>query len=124
MGLIESTLGWLATALLGMVIGRLGTLVKRARGQDKAMKDGMCVLLRARLIELHERYVEQGEPCPVDVKSEADQTYAAYHSLGGNGTGTHLHEEIMDAHIASHAPHQSFGHPSGWPTAIGSQEDI
>jgi hypothetical protein len=122
-GVWQEIASWTLTTLLGGLVGYLVSLVKHGIGRDRAMDHGMQVLLRARLIDIHVKYVEHDEPCPVNVKEEADEVYEAYHSLGGNGTGTHLHEEIMDAHIASHAQ-QHFDHPSGWPTAIGSQEDI
>ena len=90
----------LVPSALGVLTGWMATRWRITRRRESAMQDGMRILLRARLIDIHERYVEQGEECPVDVKEEADEAYHAYHALGGNGTGTHLHDEIMNAHIA------------------------
>ena len=90
----------LVPSILGVLAGWTATRWHGARRRESAMQDGMRILLRARLIDIHERYVEQGEACPVDAKEEADEAYHAYHALGGNGTGTHLHDEIMSAHIA------------------------
>ena len=36
---------------------------------------------------------------PYDAKERADSVYAVYHALGGNGTGTHVHEELMSAYV-------------------------
>ncbi|GAA6122564.1 hypothetical protein BPY_06720 [Bifidobacterium psychraerophilum] len=99
--LISHVLGWFATTVLGGIVGFLASFLRKSANRDRALTQGMRVLLRARLIDIHERYVEHDELCPVNVKEEADKVYTAYHGLGGNGTGTHLHDEIMDAHISS-----------------------
>ncbi|MCI2149570.1 MAG: hypothetical protein LKK28_08390 [Bifidobacterium crudilactis] len=99
-----TALGWLITTALGGLVGFLASFLRKSANRDKALTQGMRVLLRARLIDIHEKYVEHDELCPVNVKEEADEVYTAYHGLGGNGTGTHLHDEIMDAHISSDNP--------------------
>jgi hypothetical protein len=100
----QTALGWFITTLLGGLVGFLASFMRKSANRDKAFTQGMRVLLRARLIDIHEKYVEHDELCPVNVKEEADEVYTAYHGLGGNGTGTHLHDEIMDAHISSDNP--------------------
>ncbi|WP_152356314.1 hypothetical protein [Bifidobacterium apri] len=67
--------------------------------QLAALKTGMQDLLRAQLIQIHGSTVAVGRPVPVDLKEEADRVYQSYHALGGNGTGTRLHDEIMSAHV-------------------------
>ena len=64
------------------------------------MRDGMRSLLRSQLVDMHHKYVVEGQPCSVDEHDNAEQVYKAYHALGGNGTGTHLYQEIMAAHVA------------------------
>ena len=108
-GILQEIASGTLTVLLGGLVGYLISLIKHGVGRDRAMDHGMQVLLRARLIDIHVKYVEHDEPCPVNVKEEADEVYEAYHSLGGNGTGTHLHDEIMDAHIASSCTPQGYG---------------
>lgn len=63
------------------------------------VRQGMRVLLFLKLEHIHREMVEAGEVCPVDVKRTAEQVYAAYHGLGGNGVGTQMIEEIRRAHI-------------------------
>ena len=100
-------MGSIIVAILGFIVSTIGTVAgwvagysRSHRDKSQAIEDGIMVLLRARLIDIHVRYVENDEPCPVNVKDEADDVYKAYHALKGNGTGTHLYNEIMDAHIA------------------------
>lgn len=88
---------WLIPFICGMGVAAIGVIWRYGKG----IVQGMRVLLRARLIDIHEKYVVNNDDCPVGVKDEADEVYSAYHSLGGNGTGTHLHSEIIDAHIKS-----------------------
>lgn len=76
--------------------------LKKQRAEMQALKNGVRATLRSRLVDLHALYVETGAGCPVWVKDEAQDVYDAYHALGGNGTGTHLYEEIIDAKVITH----------------------
>lgn len=86
----------LIPCLLTLVSGACGWLLKshkREAARDRAMETGLRTLLRAELLEIHAKYVPQG--CiPLAVMEEADRVYQAYHSLGGNGTGTKIYQEI------------------------------
>ena len=56
-------------------------------------------LLFYRLVDLHRRYVIQGNPCSAADKQQVDDVYHHYHDkLGLNGSGTHMYNEIMEAH--------------------------
>lgn len=59
------------------------------------MQEGLRTLLRAELLEIHTRHVIHHVPISVSIQDEADRVYHAYHKLGGNGTGTMMHEQIM-----------------------------
>ena len=86
----------IAPTLLAGLGGVCGWLLKSHRkeeARDQAMETGLRTLLRAELLEIHAKYVPLGY-IPVAVMEEADRVYKAYHSLGGNGTGTKIYEEI------------------------------
>lgn len=86
----------LIPCLLTLVSGACGWLLKshkREAARDKAMETGLRTLLRAELLEIHAKYRPQGD-IPLEVMEEADRVYQAYHSLGGNGTGTKIYEEL------------------------------
>lgn len=74
---------------------------KTSRAKAEAMEEGMRAILKSELLAIHRAYVEAPNPppIPVDVMDQADQIYQAYHALGGNGTGTHLYQEIMQARL-------------------------
>lgn len=103
-------LGWLAGPLATALIAWLGASLKASRARERrhderkdaehvALMTGMRVLLKDKLYDMHERYVVKGEPMPYEAKEREDEVYRAYHSLGGNGTGTHIHEELMAAYV-------------------------
>lgn len=86
----------LIPCLLTLVSGACGWLLKshkREAARDKAMETGLRTLLRAELLEIHAKYRPLGD-IPLEVMEEADRVYQAYHSLGGNGTGTKIYEEL------------------------------
>lgn len=93
--LIQQCVDWLIPFGCGGLAGWTARTVR----QLAALKTGMQDLLRAQLIQIHGSTVAVGRPVPVDLKEEADRVYESYHALGGNGTGTRLHDEIMSAHV-------------------------
>lgn len=86
----------LITSSLGAVVGVVGA----TRRRNRAFNKGMTAILRQQLIELHRVWVIEQGYAPVEIKEQADDIYEAYHDLGGNGTGTKLHDEILAAHVA------------------------
>lgn len=71
----------------------------QVRERDQTRK-ALRVVLRYRLTELHRHYVVEGHPCPAAEKQDVQELYEVYHSLGGNGAGTHMYKEIMATHVA------------------------
>ena len=96
---VWTVLGWVLSPVCAALAGALLGYARSARRADRAMADGMRALLRQQLVDYHRLYVASGGPCPVSIKEQATEVYEAYHALGGNGTGTRLHEEIMAAHV-------------------------
>ncbi len=82
-----------------VVLAALAASLMRLYRLMDSMQEGTRTMLRSRLVDLHERYVVSGTGCPDWVKQEAAQVYDAYHGMGGNGTGTHYYEEIINAPI-------------------------
>ena len=95
-----------ATAAIGALAGSLREARRRGRERDermdaehRALMSGMRELMRDQLYKMHKRYVVDGEPMPYEEKERADSVYLVYHALGGNGTGTHVHDELMAAYV-------------------------
>lgn len=101
---------WLLAPVLAAVIGALAGSLKAAMAREKrhdkerdsehaALMAGMRELMRTQLYEMHREYVVGGAPMPYDEKERADSVYEIYHALGGNGMGTHIHDELMSAYV-------------------------
>ena len=92
--IITSVISCIVSFLLG---GGLAYLSQRSKGvfkREKALQEGVKSLLRSKLIDYHDKYVERGY-CPIYVKEAARRSYEAYHELGGNGVVTKLFEDLM-----------------------------
>lgn len=98
-GLAVQVAGWAATSVIGALVGAVVASCKRRSAKGDAMEQGMRALMRRELITLHKDYVIDLGYCPVIIKDHAGQVYKAYHTLGGNGTGTALYEEILECHV-------------------------
>ena len=111
-----------ATAVMGTVIGwllngiksRTAQLREKTRQEREEREQNRAVLgelLFYRLDDMHRRYVIQGYPCSAADKQQVDRVYRHYHDeLGMNGPGTHMYDEIMEAH-------QSYSVGERWLTA-------
>lgn len=93
--LARAAVQWAVPVVLAALVASLMRLYRLI----DAMQEGTRTMLRSRLVDLHARYVVSGKGCPDWAKREASQVYAAYHGMGGNGTGTHYYQEIIEAPI-------------------------
>ena len=96
---ILTVLGWVLSPVCASLVTYIVTQRKADKARDKAMLQGLVALLRKALIDIHKEYVASGRPCPVRIKEQATAIHDAYTALGGNGTGTQLWHEIMEAHV-------------------------
>ena len=100
----------IVTTVIGTLIGWLlnGFKTKASQLHEKTQQEEvereqnrkmLGELLFYRLEDLHHRYVVQGNPCSAADKQHVDDVYHHYHDeLGLNGPGTHMYNEIMEAH--------------------------
>lgn len=87
-------INYIVNFLLGAAATALLARLRKQKKESDSMKDGMLSLLRAELIRSGEKYIER-EYVPIYAKDAYDKAYLAYHSLGGNGTMTQLHDSVM-----------------------------
>lgn len=109
-----------ASIIVAAIVGMCGWLASQLKtaqaqhAQDEARQkarqevvDGaLRALLYDKLARLHSQTVAKGLPASVEVKERADVAWKAYRALDpdgtlSDGTAAHLHEEIIDAHVAS-----------------------
>lgn len=53
----------------------------------------------AAVLQLHQQMVDNGGVCTVETKRTVERIYRAYSGLGGNGVGTEMRNDILDARI-------------------------
>ena len=81
-------------AIIPSIITGLGTYAISIRKKNKALENGMLSLLRAEIIRQHDKYTAR-KYCPIYAKDALEKAYAAYHSLGGNGTITKIYNDTI-----------------------------
>ena len=94
---IVSLISAVLTFILQNVIRENNKLKKEKSEEEKitfdALKGGVKCLLRSKLMEYHNIYVEAGHISPTEYENWI-QMYESYHNLGGNGMITHMTEDI------------------------------
>nr|DAG31105.1 MAG TPA: minor structural protein [Caudoviricetes sp.]DAL91247.1 MAG TPA: minor structural protein [Caudoviricetes sp.] len=99
---ITTAMGTIIGWLLNSVRTRTEKLHEKTRQEEVEREQNRKMLgelLFYRLTDLHYRYVIQGNPCSAADKQQVDDVYHHYHDeLGLNGPGTHMYNEIMEAH--------------------------
>ena len=86
---------------MGLVAAALTMMWKWVRGKFKtldAMKSANLALLHDRLYQECTAYILAGE-IDVPALKNIEYLYNAYHSLGGNGTGTELYTRVKKLRI-------------------------
>lgn len=81
-------------ALIPSLITGLSVYANGLKKKNKALENGMLSLLRAEIIRQHDKYTDR-QYCPIYAKDALEKAYAAYHSLGGNGTITKIYNDTM-----------------------------
>ena len=81
------------TALCVPILTGTWAAIWRMYRRYQSTQDGMKCLLRAEIIRDHSHYMEKGY-IPIYAMENVLESYAAYHSLGGNGTITKMVEEL------------------------------
>lgn len=87
--------------LAGLLVGYLWKALKarqyEAKEKDHSMelvKNGMCALLRDKLLQKLEKCAAGGY-CSVEARDDIDHMFVIYKALGGNGTVQALRERVF-----------------------------
>ena len=117
MTVIGALVGWLMNAVRTKA-AQLRDKTEQEREEREQNRAVLGELLFYRLEDLHRRYVIQGYPCSAADKQQVDRVYRHYHEeLGLNGPGTHMYDEIMEAH-------QSYSVGERWLTAASKGDTM
>lgn len=72
--------------------------IKEEKALREANSKGTMLLLKVKLIEYHDKYMLEGK-IPSYAYGNFIEMYDVYHALGGNGTVTHMKEEIEELEL-------------------------
>lgn len=86
------------TIVLPILLGYIVWLLKNQKKDRDANSKGTMLLLRAQLIEYHDKYMRLGS-IPSYAYENFCEMYNAYHELGGNGMITKMMHEIEGLHL-------------------------
>ena len=91
---------WLE-ALFGLIVAaltagyaKISKRIKEANTRNQAIENGVRDILRMQILDNYERCKAAGT-ITVSRKDAIDSAYESYHALGGNGTITQVHNELM-----------------------------
>ena len=100
-GMNEEYLITIVVAIIGS--GGFGAFVPwvldKIDNRRDPLHEGVKELLFCKLELLHQQMVDNGGICTVETKRTAERIYRAYSGLGGNGVGTEMRNNIINAHI-------------------------
>lgn len=94
---VEVGFGLVVTGF-GIVLKSIGRQMKSEKVRNQAIENGVRDMLRLTILDNYERCKQEGK-ISVARKDAIDSAYNSYHALGGNGTITRVHEEIMEMPI-------------------------
>lgn len=79
----------LATSVATIIATLLQSYISKRQGNNKAL----MILLRQYMTQLYNAY-QSKRTLTIEEYEEFMEIYEVYHGLGGNGTGTHMMQEI------------------------------
>lgn len=88
----------LVTAGIGIALRRISKALRKEKKRNQAIEDGVRDILRMQILDTYEKCMLAGK-ISVSRKDAIDSAYRSYHALGGNGTITQVHNEIMEMQI-------------------------
>lgn len=94
---LEALFGLLLTGI-GIAQRKLSKRMKDEKNRNQAIENGVRDMLRLTILDNYERCKTAGK-ISVSRKDAIDSAYKSYHALGGNGTITQIHNEIMEMPI-------------------------
>ena len=92
----DAALNSIINVISGCVITLLITMYKQKKKQNDALKAGLQALLRDRIIQAYNHYVQDKGWIPIYAKESIDACYKSYEALGDNGVIDNLMEQINE----------------------------
>ena len=94
---LEVLFGAVSTGV-SVALRNVNKRLKEERERNQAIENGLRDVLRLQILDNYEKAKSDGK-ISVSRKDAIDSAYKSYHALGGNGTVTQIHNEIMEMPI-------------------------
>ena len=88
----------LIVAALSAGYAKISKRLKEEKTRNQAIENGVWDILRMQILDTYDRCKAAGS-ISVSRKDAIDSAYTSYHALGGNGTITQVHNELMAMQI-------------------------
>lgn len=93
---LDTALNSVINVISGGVITLLITMYRQKKKENDALKAGVQALLRDRIIQAYNHYVQDKGWIPIYAKESIDACYKSYEALGDNGVIDNLTEQINE----------------------------
>lgn len=94
--MIEQMISHILNLILGGVVSYIFALYRQKKKENNALKTGLQALLRDRIIQAYNHYVQDKGWIPIYAKESIDACYKSYEALGDNGVIDNLMEQINE----------------------------
>jgi len=94
---LEVLFGAVSTGV-SVALRNVNKRLKEEKERNQAIENGLRDVLRLQILDNYEKANLDGK-ISVSRKDAIDSAYKSYHALGGNGTITQIHNEIMEMPI-------------------------
>lgn len=94
--MIESTMQTVINIIAGAIISYLFALYRAKKKENNALKAGLQALLRDRIIQAYNHYVQDKGWIPIYAKESIDACYKSYEALGDNGVIDNLMQQLNE----------------------------
>lgn len=91
---IIALIGAISASIVSPVVAFFLAKTKSSNEQSVLLCQGMRALLWREIKEVY-AYAIANDGLTTDERDHLENVYAAYHGIGGNGTGTRLYEDAM-----------------------------
>ena len=93
--MLESIIIYIATTIIGTILGFVAAKFKKNKKKDLAIEQGVQALLRNEIIRRYREFESKGEISILD-KENLEEMFVQYKNLGGNGTVKKMMDELLN----------------------------
>ncbi len=94
--MIEQMISHVLNLILGGVVSYIFALYRQKKKENDALKAGLQALLRDRIIQAYNHYVQDKGWIPIYAKESIDACYRSYEALGENGVINDLMKQLNE----------------------------